>query len=133
VCGASFAATVAPRAPAPDRDARTAAALSLLWPGVGHAYLGDWGQALARAVAGAWVTFVALLLGVSAGPGAPAALLFSVAALALTLVAAHDAYRAAAGRPQEAILSGRALTWVFVALMCLSLVAVVASGLTALA
>ena len=70
VCGASFAATVAPRAPAPHRDARTAAALSLLWPGVGHAYLGDWGQALARAVAGAWVTFVALLLSVSAGSGA---------------------------------------------------------------
>src|SRR5688500_17304443 len=48
VCGAPFAETVRPKVERIQRDPGTATLISLFFPGAGHAYLGQWGQAVAR-------------------------------------------------------------------------------------
>jgi hypothetical protein len=132
VCSAPLAATLHPPPEPPRRDPGLAALLSLILPGGGHAYVGIWGQAVARAVTSAWVVFVALLSAVQRGLLAPLPLLFEGAAVALWLVAAHDAYREAAGQGGAVILRGRLLTWVLAGLVLLSVAATLAAAMAAL-
>jgi hypothetical protein len=108
------------------------ALLSLLLPGIGHAYVGKWGEAVARAVMGLWVLCMALIALVGQGPGAPMSIMFTAVAGALWAVGSHDAYREAAGDPGAALLRGRSLLGVFLGLMGLSIVAVMVSTLSAL-
>jgi hypothetical protein len=107
--------------------------LSLFFPGAGHAYIGMWGQAVARAVTTMWVVVViliAVLQGGIAGSGA-VPILFSVVAFALWIVAAHDAYREARVEPHLVILKPRYFLYLVMGLLLLLFFAVVSSGLRA--
>jgi hypothetical protein len=106
--------------------------LSLFLPGAGHAYLGLWGQAAARAVTSIWVISVALMFAAAQGPAAPIPLLFEVLAFGLWCVAAHDAYREAAGDAARVILRGRTFMFTFLCLVGLSVVAVFVSAFAAI-
>jgi ribosomal protein L40E len=133
-CGASFAETVRP--PAPERaprDPNTAAMLSLFFPGAGHAYIGMWGQAVARAVTTMWVVVVVLIAALQGGIAGSGAvpILFSVVAFALWIVAAHDAYREARVEPHLVILKPRYFLYLVMGLLLLLFFAVVSSGLRA--
>jgi hypothetical protein len=109
VCGTPFADVL--REPGPgrrERDPGTTALLSLLCPGAGHAYLGLWGQAVARAVVSAWVALVVLFAALQGGARAlPSILVFGAAAFGLWAVAAHDAYREARGEGDATVLKNR--------------------------
>jgi hypothetical protein len=100
-------------------DPKIAAFLSLLFPGIGHAYIGDWGAALARAVLSFWVLGLTLLM--SMGNDIPGsiglAFILGSAATGLWLVAAHDAYRSATGAEALVILRGRRYLYVTVGLL----------------
>jgi hypothetical protein len=80
----------------------------LLCPGAGHAYLGLWGQAIARAVVSVWVGLVVLFAALQGGPGAlPTILAFGAAAFCLWAVAAHDAYREAREESDATVLKSK--------------------------
>lgn len=130
-CGAPLAATLAPRVERRGRDPGTAALLSLFAPGAGHAYVGSWGQAAARAVTILWVGCVALIFAVEHGVLGPVPLLFEAAACGLWLVAAHDAYREAQGDPGAVLLRGHTHMWLFVGLVLASVVATLVSATAA--
>lgn len=109
VCGTPFADVL--REPGPgrrERDPGTSALLSLLCPGAGHAYLGLWGQAIARAVVSGWVALVVLFAALQGGPRSlPTILVFGAAAFGLWAIAAHDAYREARGEGNATVLKNR--------------------------
>jgi ribosomal protein L40E len=133
-CGASFADTVRP--PAPERvrrDPNTAAMVSLFFPGAGHAYIGLWGQAVARAVTTVWVVVVVLVAALQGGLAGAGTIpiLFSLVAFGLWIVAAHDAYREARVEPHLVILKPRYFLYLVMGLLLLLFIAVVASGLRA--
>jgi hypothetical protein len=131
-CGAPFAASL--REPSPSRRARdpgAAALASLLWPGVGHALIGLWGHAIARAVTTLWVAAATLTFAVQQGFGAPATLVFAAVATALWAVTAHDAYREASGNTGAVLLTPRLFAFAVLALMALSVATVFASALGA--
>jgi ribosomal protein L40E len=109
VCGTPFADVLREPGPMrPERDPGTTALLSLLCPGVGHAYLGLWGQAIARAVVSVWVGLVVLFAALQGGPGAlPTILAFGAVAFCLWGVAAHDAYREARGEGDATALKSK--------------------------
>jgi hypothetical protein len=132
VCGAQLAATLRPPRELPARDAGTAALLSLLLPGAGHAYVGQWGQALGRAVTSVWVACMALIFALGHGVASPLSLAFQAAALGLWAASAHDAYREAAGQSGAVILAGRSLLWTWVALVLLSILGIFVSMMPAL-
>ncbi len=119
VCGGTFATTVAEPELRRPSDPNTAALLSLLFPGLGHAYIGDWGAAIARAVLGLWVGALALVMTASDGiPGSIGlAVVFGFAAAGLWLIAAHDAYRSSGGQEPRVILRGRRYLYVTVGLL----------------
>lgn len=119
VCSAPFAATIAEPDPIPSSDPRTAAFLSLLFPGIGHAYIGDWGAAIARAVLSLWVLGLAIVMVTGSDiPGsAGLAIIFGFSATGLWLVAAHDAYRSSGGSEALVILRGRRYLYVTVGLL----------------
>lgn len=132
VCGAGLAETLRPPPPrGPIRDPGTAALVSMAWPGAGHAYLGMWGQAVARAVTSAWVLAVTGIALLQQGPTAPMAVAFGLAAFALWVVAAHDAYRESLRQSSAALLRGRALLWVVVGLLVLAFAMLAAGALGA--
>jgi hypothetical protein len=133
VCGAELAALLRPPPRrGPQRDPATTALLSLFMPGAGHAYVGLWGQAAARAVTSIWVISVALMFALAQGPAAPIPLLFEALAFGLWTIAAHDAYREAAGDGGSVFLRGRTFMFVFLGLVALSVVAVFVSAFAAL-
>lgn len=83
--------------PAPDPPSpRVAALLSLLEPGLGHAYAGAWRLALAIWLGGLLLGFAGLAVVVRA-PSVAAFVALGIAALALTLGVAVHAWRVAAG------------------------------------
>lgn len=130
VCGTSFAEVV--KGPEPERPARdpgTAALVSLFLPGAGHAYIGLWGQAVARGVISIWVVLTALLGGVQGS--APLVAVFGAAAAALWVIAAHDAYREAEGASAAAILKGRVFMYVVMGLLGILFVLLVATAFQA--
>lgn len=129
-CNAPLAETLRPPEPErPQRDPNMTALVSLFMPGAGHAYLGMWGQAVARGVISIWVVFTALvgaihgsrLLGVT----------FGSAAVALWALAAHDAYREAAGTPDAVLLKGRIFLYVVLGLLVLLMVMLFAGAMQA--
>jgi rubredoxin len=114
----------------PERDPGTATLLSLVLPGAGHAYLGMWGQAVARAIISTWVVAVAFFAGRSGGPGAmPILGLFGIAAFGLWLVSAHDAYREATGDPRAALLRDRMFLYTVLGLLGLLAIVVFTAAL----
>lgn len=130
VCGTTFAEAV--KGPEPERgggDPGTAALISLFLPGAGHGYLGMWGQAVARATISIWVVFTALLGGVQGS--IPLVVVFGAAAIALWVLAAHDAYQEAQGAPSAVLLKGRIFMYVVMALLGLLLVMLVATAFQA--
>ena len=132
VCGIPFAEAVQP--PAPERrqrDPGTTALISLLFPGAGHAYLGLWAQAIARAVVSVWVVFMALFFAIGGNDGSmPVALLYGAAGFALWVVAAHDAFREANGESKLVLLHGRRFTYLVLGLLSLLLAALFLTALT---
>lgn len=120
-CGMTFADTVRPKPQGAQGDPGKAALFSLFYPGAGHAYLGMWGQAVARSVLSSWVLLVTIV-GIADRdvPGSLAmAAIFGVVALALWLVSAHDAYREATHEPDKTLLRGRRYLYVVLGLMAL--------------
>jgi ribosomal protein L40E len=130
VCGTTFAETVNPKVERPERDPGRAALLSLLFPGAGHAYVGLWGQGIARAVLGLWVLAVVVISFVQRGGGSGVvALVFGVVALGMWAVAAHDAYREARREEALVLLKGRAFLYVVLGLLVLMLILMTVAGL----
>ena len=131
VCGTSFADLLRP--PGPDklkRDPNTVALISLFWPGAGHAYIGEWGQAIARAVVSLWVLIVTAVSLVQTGVGAMATI-FGGVAFGLWAVAAHDAYQEAGNAPGKVILRPRYFLWLVLGLLVLLMGMLVVQGLQA--
>jgi hypothetical protein len=132
VCGAPLAATLRPpESPGPRRDPGTTAMMSLFFPGAGHAYVGLWGPAIARAVTATWVLSVALLSALQGGLGSPAAMVFGLVSFGLWIVCCHDAYREAAGERGAVILGDRYLIYLVLALLVLSFATVFLTALGA--
>lgn len=133
VCEAPLSASVRPSGPVrPQRDPGKAALISLLMPGAGHAYLGLWGQAVARGILSTWAVCVFVVAAFGAGVTQRlVAAVFAVAAAGLWAVSAHDAYRAAQGADDAALLKGRAFLWLVVGLLLALVVALVLSALGA--
>ncbi|HEX6230712.1 MAG TPA: zinc ribbon domain-containing protein [Actinomycetota bacterium] len=124
VCDTPFTRLFAEPDAAPSLDPQTAAAWSLAFPGLGHWKAGRRSDAVARMVLFAW-TFgaLAVLLVARFGKGGlgstfPLFLLFLLAAAAVYVVSAIDAYRVAAG--DEPLVSSRTLLWSSAALVVLS-------------
>ncbi len=129
VCGKTLTEAMRPpEKDRPQRDPGKVALISLFLPGAGHAYLGDWGQATARAVLSLWVMSVVVITLVSGGPGRFIAAVFGLAALLLWVVTAHDAYREATRETSQVILRGRRLMWVTLGLLALLMMMVFASA-----
>jgi len=120
-CGTTFAETVRPAPQRKEGDPGKAALFSLFFPGAGHAYLGLWGQAVARAVLSSWVLLVTLvgMLDRDVPGSLVMAALFGVVALALWLVSAHDAFREATHDDGKVLLRGRRYLYVVLGLMAL--------------
>jgi hypothetical protein len=133
VCGTTFAQMVHPEPELADKDPNTAALVSLFFPGAGHAYLGLWGDAIARGVISLWVVavaFIAAFAGEQAS-GRLVTLLFGLVAFALWGVAAHDAYRVARKEKDRVILKGRGFLFLVLGLLGLLLLILVGSALGA--
>lgn len=131
-CGTAFRTLVAPPTDPRRRHGspQTAAVASLLLPGVGHAYLGLWGQAVARGVIGLWLlATVITALAIGGSSSKLMAMTFGAAALGLWAVSAHDAAQEATGRPGAALLKGRMFLWVVLGLLALMMVQVLAAGM----
>lgn len=129
-CGSPLAATLNPPKPrVAPRDPGLVALYSLLLPGAGHACLGLWGQAVARAVTTAWVLSIASIEAWGRGPASPPAAFFGLVSLLLWVGAAHDAYREAKQDPGAVVLGDRSIAYLVVVLLALSGAAVVMSAL----
>jgi hypothetical protein len=126
VCGAPFSELIRePGSDRPQRDPGIVAIASLVLPGAGHAYLGLWGQAIARAVISVWVVTVTLFAIFQGGrPALVTALMFGVVAVALWLVAAHDSYREAQGDGRSTLLKDRHFLYVVLGLLLMSMIMV---------
>lgn len=133
VCGATFAEAIKPsEEPRPPRDANKAALFSLFMPGAGHAFLGLWGEAIARGVISTWVVVVSIFAAAQGAPQARVmAILFGLVATALWMVAAHDAYREASNTPRLVLLKKRMFLYLVLGLLTLSIVVVFSTVLSA--
>ncbi|MGI8407765.1 MAG: zinc ribbon domain-containing protein [Actinomycetota bacterium] len=130
VCGSTFGDTLLPPPPeGPKRDPGMTAIWSLIFPGAGHAYLGMWGQAVSRGMISVWVTMTALLTAIQAENGLPlVAIIFGLAATALWIVHAHDAYREALGDGRAVLMKGRVFLYVVLGLLGLLIVLLVGAA-----
>ena len=133
VCETPFAEMLKEPAPErPERDPGTAALISLFFPGAGHAYLGHWGQAIARGAVSSWVGLVVLFAAFQGGPGAvPTLVAFGIAAFCLWAVSAHDSYRAAAGEDSAALLKNKHFLFLVLGLLGLQIGLLFLGALTA--
>ena len=120
-CGTTFAEAVRPKPARVERDPGTVTMISLFFPGAGHAYMGMWGQAVARGVLSLWVLGVAIvgLLDKEVPGSLVMATLFGVAAFALWAITAHDAYREAINDPNSVWLRGKRFLYLVLGLMAL--------------
>ena len=119
------------RAPAesrPRRDPNTVALISMIWPGAGHGYLGEWGQAIARAVVSLLVLVVAGLSYAQTGLG-PMTAAFSGVSFVFWAVTAHDSFQEATNAPSRAVLKGRSLLWLVMGILMLLMGMLVIEGL----
>ena len=119
VCGTTFADAVRPKPERPQRDPATVALFSLFLPGAGHAYIGMWGQAVARGILWLWVLLVSIvgLLDKDVPGSLLMATIFGVAAFGFWVVGAHDAYREARNEPKAVLLRGKRFLYVVLGLM----------------
>ena len=129
ICGASLNDALRPsQSDRPTRDPNNAALLSLFLPGAGHAYVGLWGQAIARAVISVWLAAVVLLMGAQGSGGM--ALLFGLVAAVLWGITAHDAHREATGKPNAIILKPRYFLFFVLGTMGLVMALLLLQGLS---
>ena len=131
-CGAPIADTLRPpERELPQRDPNNVAMISLFFPGAGHAYIGMWGQAIARAALSVWVIFTALMGAVQKEirGGMVLAAVFGLAAFLLWVIAAHDSYREARREPSQVILQGRRFLYTVMGLLGLLFVLLVGTAL----
>jgi hypothetical protein len=121
VCGAPFAKTVLPEDEKPQRDPNMVALLSLLLPGAGHAYIGHWGQAIARGVISLWVIMVVFVAALQRGAASSNLVMgvFGLVAFGLWGVGAHDAYREARDERALVILKGKVFFYLVLGLLLL--------------
>jgi hypothetical protein len=121
VCGAPFGRTVLPPEERPQRDPNTTAMISLFLPGAGHAYLGMWGQAIARGVVNLWCFMVVLVAALQRGVPASSAVMvvFGTVTFALWGVTAHDAYREARDEKALVVLKGKMFFYMVLGLLLL--------------
>lgn len=124
VCGAKFADSIRPpEEPRPTKDPNKVALISLFLPGAGHAYLGMWGEAFARAIISIWVVLVSLFAAAqSVAQARVMAILFGMVGTGLWMVAAHDAYREASANSTAVILKRRFFLYLVLGLLLLSIV-----------
>lgn len=131
VCGTSFAEVMRPKVERPERDPGTAALVSLFFPGAGHAYLGLWGQGIARGVLSLWVLFVVLVSVLQKGSGSGLiAATFGLVAFGLWAAAAHDAYREARHEESAVLLKGKVFLYLVLGLLALLMALLVGAGLS---
>lgn len=134
VCGTPFARLFEPPSKAPSISPAAAAISSLVFPGVGHWRLGRTGDAVARAVLGVWILGTLIILLGTSGQGSLGLValiaLYGLATIALWLLTAVDAARAAAGFPP--LVPSRMLLWGSVALVVLSMILATVIALPAL-
>jgi hypothetical protein len=114
-CGAPFARLLEQPTERPEIKPQTAAIWSFVWPGIGHWKAGYRADGVARIVLFAW-TFGTLMVLLIArfgtgglGPTFPLVALFLVAASAVYVVSAIDAYRVAGG--ESPLVTSRLLLW----------------------
>ena len=132
VCGTQFANTLRDeKATRIERDPGTVAMVSLFMPGAGHAYMGMWGQAIARGILQLWVLFTALMGALQKGGSNVIVMVFGFAALVFWMLSAHDAYREASHEPKAVILKGRMFMYVVLGLLMLLIVLLMGAGLKA--
>lgn len=134
-CGTPFRdlfqdGTTAPPAVDPGR----AAALSLMFPGLGHRALGRSAEGLARAVVFLWTVGMGVAILVTAGsssvvPFRPLLLVLFAAAALVYATTATDARRIARG--EEPVMSSRILLYGSTGLMFVIVVMLVVSGMRA--
>lgn len=129
VCGTTFAQAMQPeKQNAVHGDPNNAALYSLFLPGAGHAYLGLWPQALARAILSIWVVAVVVIALLSKGSGSTLiAVAFGLVAFGLWLVSAHDAYQEARLKPNQVLLQGRTFVYLVFGLLGLLFLMLVTS------
>jgi hypothetical protein len=130
VCGAPFARTVLPEEEKPARDPNMTALISLFMPGAGHAYLGLWGQGIARAVVSLWVIMVVFVAALQRGAAASNLVMgvFGFVAVAFWGIAAHDSYREARNERSSVILTNKVFFYTVLGLLLL-LVALLMSAM----
>jgi len=132
VCGTSFATLMRQDEERPKVDPKDALAWSLIFPGLGHRKVGRGVDGLARGVLFAVLFSMALLTGLSGVRSGAVFGLFAVfmgLALAVYVGSALEAYRLAEGG--EPIVSARALLWVTVGVILLSVVVLAITVATA--
>ncbi len=131
VCGMSFADLLRAAAPdRPKRDPNTVALISLFWPGAGHGYIGQWGQAIVRAVVSLLLLVVAGLSFAQAGLGAMAATFTGISFL-FWAVTVHDSFQESSNAPSKVVLKGRSMLWLVMGILALLMVMLVVEGLQA--
>ena len=132
VCGTQFANTLKEEKPkTTERDPGTVAMLSLFMPGAGHAYMGMWGQAIARGILQVWVLFTAMMGAIQRGGSNIIVIVFGLTSVVLWALAAHDAYREATHEPKAVILKGRAFMYLVLGLLVLLIVLLMGAGMKA--
>jgi hypothetical protein len=124
VCGASFAEVIKePSEPAPERNPNAVALLSLLFPGAGHAYIGMYGQAIARGVISLWVVVTAIFAAAQGASQSMAlAVVFGIVFVGLWGVSAHDAYREASHQKSAVLLRDKLFLYLVLGLLLMSVV-----------
>jgi hypothetical protein len=133
-CGTQFRSLFEANDAQPSVDPRRAAALSLMFPGLGHRLLGRGVEGLARAVVFAWTlgAGVAILVmrgGFNAGPFLPLLLVLFAAAAVVYGVTVADAMRTARG--DAPIMTSRMLLYGSTGLIIVIVVTLVIFGLRA--
>ena len=131
VCGAGFGEILKEEKLHVARDPGTVALLSLFFPGAGHAYMGLWGQGVARAVISIWALLVCFFAGVQGGEGMLLAIVFGVVAFALWVIAAHDAFREASGSPALTLIKNSHFLYLVLGLLGLQISIVFIAALSA--
>ena len=106
------------------------ALISLFWPGAGHGYLGDSGQAISRGIVSFWVLVVAAVTYAQSGLGVMT-LLFGTISFGFWAVTADDAFQEASNAPNKVILRGKYLVDLVVGILFLLMGTLVIEGLQA--
>jgi hypothetical protein len=101
------------------------ALVSLFFPGAGHAYIGMWGQAVARGVISLWVVATSIFAAVQgATQSMIIAIVFGAVSFGLWLVSAHDAYREAQNQKSAVLLKDKLFLYLVMSLLLLSVIMV---------